>query len=62
MTFDIADPAREVGGSIRVGKGEAIQLRIFLDHSALEVSDRVNIFCNVPSKSNTHLRQCNSDL
>ena len=31
------DPAREVGGLIDLPRGESVQLRVFLDHSALEV-------------------------
>lgn len=37
MTFDMGGAVREVGGRIALGKGEPVQLRIFLDHSALEV-------------------------
>ena len=37
MTFDIGGAMREVGGPVALGKRDAVQLRIFLDHSALEV-------------------------
>ncbi len=36
LTFDLASAGREVGGPVAVTRSAPVQLRVFLDHSALE--------------------------